>query len=84
MDGGFGEEAEKAGLEWEMMKASETRRPSVKEMRKRSPDLAQDQSPEEERLRSHHSQLHHRGFGPLSYSYLCACLCVFDQKDFKN
>ncbi|TKS77957.1 Armadillo repeat protein deleted in velo-cardio-facial syndrome -like protein [Collichthys lucidus] len=51
VDGGFGEEAEKAGLEWEMMKASETRRPSVKEMRKRSPDLAQDQSPEKERLR---------------------------------
>lgn len=76
MDGGFGEEAEKAGLEWEMMKASETRRPSVKEMRKRSPDLAQDQSPEEERLRSHHSQLHHRGFGPLLQLFVCLFVCV--------
>ena len=31
--GGFWEGVEKAGPGWEMMKASETRRPSVKEMR---------------------------------------------------
>lgn len=31
--GDFGEEVERAGLGWEMMEASETGRPSVKEMR---------------------------------------------------
>lgn len=32
-EGGFWEEVEKEGVGWEMMEASETRRPSVKEMR---------------------------------------------------
>lgn len=35
MGGCFWEEVEKAGPGWEMMEASETRRPSVKEMRER-------------------------------------------------
>lgn len=65
------------------MEASETRRPSVKEMRgrvERSPDLAQDQSPERERLRSHHSQLHHQSFGPHPYSYLFVSVCASNLK----
>lgn len=39
--------------------------------REKNPDLAQEQSSEKERLRSHHSQLHHQDFGPLHQ--LCVC-----------
>lgn len=74
LDGSFGEE--KAGLGgWEMMEASETRRPSVKEMRERerSPDLARDQSPEKGEIKVPSFPAASSGLGPLPYSYLCVC-----------
>lgn len=41
-------------------------------------DLAQDHSPEEDRLKSHQDRMHRQGFGllPCSGGHECVCVCV--------
>lgn len=58
------------------MEASETRRPSVKEMREgEKPRFGQGSVARDGEIKVPSFQLHHQGFGPLPYSYLGVFVC---------